>query len=125
MKKFDSINVIPFIDVLLVLLAIVLTTASFVSNGQLDINLPSSNAQSASYVEDPIEIAIDQKQRFYFDGSEMPLSQLAKSLEKSDSNRAILLLIDEDTPFSAFVAIMDLLKERSDEQVSIRTRKST
>jgi len=43
MKKFDSINVIPFIDIMLVLLAIVLTTATFVANGQLDIALPSSS----------------------------------------------------------------------------------
>jgi biopolymer transport protein ExbD len=33
MKRFDQINVIPFIDIMLVLLAIVLTTATFISQG--------------------------------------------------------------------------------------------
>ena len=33
LKKYDSINVIPFIDVLLVLLAIVLLTSTFISKG--------------------------------------------------------------------------------------------
>ena len=35
MKKFDEINIIPFIDIMLVLLAIVLITASFISQGKI------------------------------------------------------------------------------------------
>ncbi len=42
MKRFDQINVIPFIDIMLVLLAIVLTTATFISQGRLDINVPTA-----------------------------------------------------------------------------------
>lgn len=46
MKRFDQINMIPFIDIMLVLLAIVLTTATFVSQGLIEVNLP--NAQQVS-----------------------------------------------------------------------------
>ena len=42
MKKFDQINVIPFIDIMLVLLAIVLMTATFIAQGKIDVNLPTS-----------------------------------------------------------------------------------
>ena len=38
MKKFDEINIIPFIDIMLVLLAIVLVTASFISQGKIKVN---------------------------------------------------------------------------------------
>jgi len=44
MKKFDQINVIPFIDIMLVLLAIVLMTATFIAQGKIDVNLPTSKA---------------------------------------------------------------------------------
>ena len=40
MKKFDQINVIPFIDIMLVLLAIVLTSASFISQGKIPVTPP-------------------------------------------------------------------------------------
>lgn len=43
MKKFDQINVIPFIDIMLVLFAIVLTTASFISQGVISVNPPTSS----------------------------------------------------------------------------------
>ena len=39
-KKFDSINVIPFIDIMLVLLVMVLTTATFIKQGVIPVNLP-------------------------------------------------------------------------------------
>ena len=39
MKKFDEINIIPFIDIMLVLLAIVLVTASFISQGKIQVNV--------------------------------------------------------------------------------------
>ena len=45
-KKFDSINVVPFIDIMLVLLVIVLTTASFVAKGLIPVDL--SKAQNAN-----------------------------------------------------------------------------
>lgn len=47
MKRFDTINVIPFIDIMLVLLAIVLTTASFIATGKLDIAVPQSSSTEA------------------------------------------------------------------------------
>ena len=47
MKKFDQINVIPMIDVMLVLLAIVLTTASFIAQDQTNL-ITTSHASTDS-----------------------------------------------------------------------------
>lgn len=44
-KPFDTINVIPFVDIMLVLLTIVLTTSSFIASGRVPIHLPRA-AQS-------------------------------------------------------------------------------
>ncbi|HRN00354.1 MAG TPA: biopolymer transporter ExbD, partial [Aliarcobacter cryaerophilus] len=46
LQKYDSINVIPFIDVLLVLLAIVLLTSTFITKGIIPVNLPDSKNAS-------------------------------------------------------------------------------
>ena len=41
-KRFDSINVIPFIDIMLVLLVMVLTTATFIRQGIINVDLPTT-----------------------------------------------------------------------------------
>ena len=38
-RDIDQINVIPLVDVMLVLLVVVLTTATFISSGQIPVNL--------------------------------------------------------------------------------------
>jgi biopolymer transport protein ExbD len=43
MKPLSQMNVIPFIDVMLVLLAVVLTTATFVAQGKIPVALPSAS----------------------------------------------------------------------------------
>lgn len=43
-KRFDEINVIPFIDIMLVLLVMVLTTATFVNQGIIPVELPEAKA---------------------------------------------------------------------------------
>lgn len=48
MKRIDTINVIPFIDIMLVLLAIVLTTATFISRGVIEVHYPESAACCSS-----------------------------------------------------------------------------
>jgi len=40
LKRFDNMNVVPFIDIILVILVIVLTTASFIQLGVIEVNLP-------------------------------------------------------------------------------------
>ena len=47
-KGFDGINVIPFIDIMLVLLTIVLTTATFIANGTIPVNLPKAESSDAA-----------------------------------------------------------------------------
>jgi len=41
-KRFDEINVIPFIDIMLVLLVMVLTTATFIKQGVITVEFPEA-----------------------------------------------------------------------------------
>ncbi len=122
MKKFDSINVIPFIDIMLVLLAIVLTTATFVTNGQLDIDLPSSSAATAADNIERVQIAVDRDGILFIDGIEMTLEAAELQLQALPTDTPILLLMDESVEFKQFVAIIDILKRLSLDKVSVLTR---
>lgn len=125
MKKFDSINVIPFIDIMLVLLAIVLTTATFVTTGNLDIKLPSSSSGAATDNLERVEIAVDREGILFINNVEYSLSKAELQLQILAPDTPILLLIDESVEFKQFVSVIDILKRFSLDKVSILTRKNS
>ena len=47
-REVDQINVIPLVDIMLVLLVIVLTTATFITTGQIPVNLAKASASSGT-----------------------------------------------------------------------------
>ena len=57
-KRFDSINVIPFIDIMLVLLVMVLTTATFIKQGVIPVALPTAKASTKEDVKKELKSSI-------------------------------------------------------------------
>lgn len=125
MKTFDSINVIPFIDIMLVLLAIVLTTATFVANGQLDIDLPTSSSSAAPDNIERVEIAVNREGVLFINGIENTLDKAEMQLQLLSTDTPILLLMDETVEFKQFVEVIDILKRLSLDKVSVLTRKNS
>jgi len=121
LKKFDSINVVPFIDIMLVLLAIVLTTATFIAQGNIKVALPEArNTQSASD-QKKAEIIIDSQGRLYFNSRPVDLEQLEAALEGYSPADMFVLRTDEKSEFHYFVKVIDLLKSKKLENVAIAT----
>ena len=79
MKKFDEINIIPFIDIMLVLLAIVLITASFISQGKIQVNVPKASSTVAFKSDELAKLlTVTADKQLYF--NDKPISQ--EALEK-------------------------------------------
>lgn len=110
MKKFDQINMIPFIDIMLVLLAIVLTTASFVSNEILEIELPSADESKPTSQTESIVISVDQKGVFFLEETEVPLLDMRNQLAKVDRATFIRLSIDKSAEFQDFISLVNILR---------------
>ena len=123
MQRFDQINVIPFIDIMLVLLAIVLTTATFISQGQIDVSLPA--ADSAEQIQENQEknlvITINTNQKIFLDDKEIDLNFLSSALKKVDKKTPIIFRVDKQVVFESFVQVVDLLKANQLEKFSIVT----
>ncbi len=126
MKRFDTINVIPFIDIMLVLLAVVLTTASFVTTNKLNITVPSSSAEAVPSIQEKVvEIAINKKSEVHYNGNKISAEQLEATLVKLDKMIVINLRVDEMVTFGKFVMIIDLFKRFQLEKFSIITQQVT
>ena len=124
MKRFDQVNVIPFIDIMLVLLAIVLATATFIAEGRLDIKLPAADSEPAESTPAPVQIAIDRSGTLFLDGQSIDLSELSQRLAGLSPPTPIELRVDAAAEFGAFVAVIDVLKGLGLEHLSISTRRT-
>mgnify|MGYP000984503500 FL=1 len=128
MRRMDQINVIPFIDVMLVLLAIVLTTATFLVEGRLPIRLPAAETQDAPLDSTPVEIAIAADGQIFW-GQETvgtgpaALADLEPRFAQLDSGTPVVLRVDAQARFEVFIGVVDRLKFRGIERVSILTRR--
>jgi len=126
MKRFDQINMIPFIDIVLVLLAIVLTTATFVSQGLIDVDIPSAENTTTTKNEQkpPVHISVNIQNELYIDEERIDYESLASALSDYEADQAFIIRIDKQTNFEHFVKIIDVLKAGNFNQLSIQASKS-
>lgn len=123
LKKYDSINVIPFIDVLLVLLAIVLLTSTFISRGIIPISLPNaSNADNLKPDKERI-LVIQENGEILFENKIEILENVEKIILQSSKETPIHINTDKNTKFESFVQVLDMLKKHNYSNVSIVTKK--
>jgi len=124
MKKFDSINVIPFIDIMLVLLVIVLTTATFVARGVIPLDLASSiSAQKEDNDQKELRISIDKTGAIYFEKEKVNKEDLLKKLDGYKTNQNIKIACDKDMKYENFIFLLDNLKLKKFTNLNILTNK--
>lgn len=126
MKRFDQINMIPFIDIMLVLLAIVLTTATFVSQGVIEVNLPeATQVQESQGNQEAVEIAINAENQLFFKEESSDFQQIADRLADLPKETPIVLRVDKAAVFEPFVKLIDVLKAHELENLSIQAQESS
>ena len=121
-KKFDEINVIPFIDIMLVLLVMVLTTATFIKQGVIPVELPHAKSSNKKDIKKEISIYVNAKGEIFFDKTKVNLKTLEAKLSSISKEQTVLLRSDKDSKFQDFVSVMDILKKLKHEQLYIVTK---
>ncbi len=121
-KKFDSMNVVPFIDIMLVLLVIVLTTATFVVRGIIPVDLSESKSQIPLKDIKTVVITIKKDDSIYFDKEQIQKDDIINRLKNYKKNVTININCDKNSKFAYFVEIIDLLKNRGYTNIGIVTK---
>lgn len=122
MKRIDQINVIPFIDIMLVLLAIVLTTATFINEERLEIRLPEATVDMTPDATPSIEIAIDAKNALFYNAEPLSLEALEARLDALAPSMPVVLRVDAAACFEHFVAVVDRHMLRHLDRLTTLTR---
>lgn len=123
LNKFDSINVIPFIDVLLVLLAIVLLTSTFITRGVIPIALPNSSNADNLKPDKEVIIVIKEDGQLMLEERIATLEEIEAEILLKTKETPIHLNTDKNVKFESFVDVLDMLKKNKYSNVSIVTKK--
>ena len=121
-KEFDYINVIPLVDVMLVLLTIVLTTSTFIATGMISVSLPKASQTQAETLKRQI-ISIDQNGAIYFNSTRVGLEELGMKIGNIDKDTPLLVRADKGIILQIFVDVLDLLNNRGFKRVAIQTER--
>lgn len=121
MKKMDSMNLVPFIDIMLVLLVIILTSATFINASRVPIEIPKSQESEGNKESNKAEIiiAINQSGKFFWGDELLSFSTLSSRLASLDKKTPIVLKGDRKSQFDAFVQVMQILQKNKLEDVFI------
>ncbi|HUI91159.1 MAG TPA: biopolymer transporter ExbD [Chitinivibrionales bacterium] len=122
-REFDHINVIPLVDIMLVLLTIVLTTCTLVATGAIPIQLPRASAHKEDLLKMQT-IEIDKSGTVYLNSVALDLPALFSRLGSIDVKTPILIRADKALALQTFVNVLDVVKNRGFVRVGLQTETS-
>ena len=114
MKKIDSLNLIPFIDIMLVLLVIVLTSASFVVQSRIQVDVPQIDQTQGQNtdIRETHSITINKEGDFFLDDKPLSLQEIGAQLEQLDKNIQVIIRGDRQSGLEFFLEITTMLRDK-------------
>jgi biopolymer transport protein TolR len=118
-----EINMIPFIDIVLVLLIIFMVTAPVIQSG-IEVNVPKTQVVR-ELAEEKLVVSIDKKQDLYLQNEPVNINELGDKIRQKlldPTRQSVYLRADQAVPFQTFATVLDHLKFAGIENVSIVTQ---
>ena len=120
--SLSDINIVPFVDVVLVLLVIFMITAPILQSG-IEVDLPKTKTVK-EIAEDRLVITIDRGQRVYLGNEPVNIhkvGELVRTRMQNPQSDAVFLRCDETVPFGSFATVVDELRQSGIQNVSVVT----
>ena len=117
-----EINMIPFIDIVLVLLIIFMVTAPVIQSG-IEVNVPKTQVVR-EIAEEKLVVSIDKMQNLYLQNDPVNVNELGDKIRAKlldPTRQSVYLRADQAVPFQTFATVLDHLKFAGIENVSIVT----
>ncbi len=117
-----ELNLVPLIDVLLVVLFFYMIISPMMSRG-LDVNLPKSEANTVK-PEDRIVLTVTRNQELFVEKERVSISKLKgvlDSIRRAKPKVNVYLRADRDAPYGAVVQVMDVVKRAGIDRLGMVT----
>lgn len=119
----SDINMVPFIDVVLVLLIIFMITAPILQSG-IEVDVPKTKTVK-ELTEVRMVVTIDRAQRVYLNDKPVNIHDLGAQIlsqAKKGKQQAVYVRCDETVPFGSWATVVDALRQAGIQNVSVVTQ---
>jgi biopolymer transport protein ExbD len=121
-----EINIIPLVDVTLVLLIIFMATTAFVKEAGINMKLPTATTQEFTPQQNhDLNIALTRAGGIYLDGKASSEEQVQSAMQARARNNAATRVVikgDEKIEYARVVRVMDLARQAGLPRVALGTR---
>jgi len=128
-RSMNEINMVPFIDVMLVLLIIFMVTAPLITTGVVDLpSVGKSQQRPSSVIE--IVVGTDEKLRLKVDSQDavaVALPQLAARVREKQAGNAevpVVISADKSVRYESVVRVMDTLQRAGVRRVGLSVKQA-
>ena len=128
-KRDDpEINLIPLIDVLLVILIFLMVTTTYARFSELKINLPTSGAEQTPNKPKQIEVTVDANGNYQIDETTLAqasVEKLAESLKRaagSDTEPVVVINADAKATHQSVINIMEAARQAGMSRITFATQ---
>ncbi len=121
--SLSEINIVPFVDVMLVLLVIFMITAPILQSG-IEVDLPKTKTVK-EINEVRLVITMDRAQRLYLNDQPVNIHQLGdevRAKSRDPQHQAVFVRCDETVPFGSFTTVVDTLRQAGIKNVNVVTQ---
>jgi len=118
-----EINMIPFIDIVLVLLIIFMVTAPVIQSG-IDVNVPKTQVVR-ELAEEKLIVSIDKEQKLYLQNDAVNVNELADKIRAKlldPTRQSVYLRADQSVPFQTVATVLESLTLAGIVNISIVTQ---
>lgn len=128
-REEPEINLIPMIDILLVILIFLMVTTSYSNFAQLQINLPQASGEDGTVVSSkPINVAVDASEHYAVNSVRTPfngVADFAGTLRKAAGDQTdptIVINADAKTPHQSVINIMEAARTAGFGRITFTTQ---
>ena len=119
---FSEINVIPLVDISLVLLIIFMVTANYIMTSSFIVDIPQASHGKALALGDSVAITISRDGPVYLENKIVTTTELKLKMRakfENNPNLSVTLFADKNANFSNVVNVLDLLSEAGINRLNI------
>jgi biopolymer transport protein TolR len=113
-----EINVVPLVDVVMVLLIVFMVTAPLLTRG-IDLSLPQTKSNTIKPAKRFV-LTLGKDQTIYLNEQKVPLGKLAEQL-RAMKGESLYLRADQDVSYGAVVHLMDMIKQAGIDDLGLVT----
>ncbi len=124
-RRQPTINIVPLVDVLTVLLFFFLVTMQFKQVSSLNITVPKIETAGKNEIKEQIVIAVSPDGEVYLNDRLVSLAQLKGAMVvagKTTPDMPVLLIADEDVPLKHVTEVMDVCRSNQLNKIRLQSR---